>query len=155
MIQRIQTVFLLAIVALMTATLFMPLAIIQVDELFYTFNVKGLYTTTPPSALVTSFPALLGVLSSIVIIALITIFLYKKRILQIRLCTLNAFLMIGFYGMVAFYLRKISGTTDFFDISNIRLALGFPMISLILNYLAIQSIGADETLIRSLDRIRK
>ena len=35
-----------------------------------------------------------------------------------------------------------------------KIALTFPFISLILNYLAIRNIGADEALVRSLDRLR-
>ena len=35
-----------------------------------------------------------------------------------------------------------------------KFALSFPLVSLILNYLAIRNIGADEALVRSLDRLR-
>jgi hypothetical protein len=94
-------------------------------------------------------------LTIIIVIAFVSIFLYKKRMLQIRLCVFNAFLLIGFYGLFAFFLWKMSATPDIFRFSNVRLALSFPFISLILDYLAIRNIGADETLVRSLNRLRK
>ena len=155
MIQRIQTVYLLAIVILTTALLFMPLAIIQIDSQFYAFDATGLNTMTKPSELVYPVWALLALSAIIALIALVTIFLYNKRMLQIRLCVFNAFLLIGFYGLFAFFLWKISEAPGIFRFSNVRLALAFPFISLILDYLAIRNIGADETLVRSLNRLRK
>ena len=155
MIQRIQTVYLLAIVALITAMLFMPLAIIQLNDLFYSFDGSGLNTLTKPSELVYPAWALMALLTIIIIIAFVTIFMYKKRILQIRLCIFNALLLIGFYGLFAFVLWEISKTSGVFHFSSVRLALSFPIICLILDYLAIRNIGADETLVRSLNRLRK
>ena len=155
MIQRIQTVYLLAIVALTAAMLFMPLAIVQIDDKFFSLDSSGLNTLATPSELVYPVWALMVLLAIIIMIAFIAIFLYKKRILQIRLCIFNAFLLVGFYGLFAFFLWKISGTPGIFRFSNIRLAMVFPFISLILDYLAIRNIGADETLIRSLNRLRK
>jgi hypothetical protein len=155
MIQRIQTVYLLAIVALITAMLFMPLAIIQIDNMFYTFNGAGLNTLTTPSELVYPAWALMVLQAIIIVITLITILLYKWRILQIRLCIFNAMLLLCFYGLFTFFLWKIAATPGNFRFSSVRLALAFPFISLILDYLAIRNIGADETLVRSLNRLRK
>jgi len=155
MIQRIQTVYLLAIVALITAMLFMPLAIIQMDDLFYSFDGSGLNTLVKPSELVYPVWALMVLLVIIIIIAFTTIFLYKKRMVQIRLCIFNALLLIGFYGLFAFFLWKMTASSEFFRFGSVRLALSFPFISLILDYLAIRNIGADETLVRSLNRLRK
>jgi len=155
MIQRIQTVYLLVIVALITAMLFMPLAIIQIGDMFYSYNGSGLNTMTTPPELVYPAWALMALLIIIILTAFITIFLYKKRMLQIRLCVFNAILLIGFYGLFAFFLWKISSMPGIFRFSNVRLALSFPLISIILDYLAIRNIGSDETLVRSLDRLRK
>ena len=155
MIQRIQTVYLLAIVALVTAMLFMPLVILQIDNLFFSLDGSGLNKLTKPSEIVNVEQAFMVLLVIIIIIALSTVFLYKKRILQIRLCIFNALLLIGFYGLFAFFLWKISATSGNFRFSSVRLALSFPIISLILDYMAIRNIGADETLIRSLNRLRK
>ena len=104
MIQRIQTVYLLIIVALMIATLFLPLTVLQAGESLCSFDASGISTmlTDQPELLYPTWG--LFVLTAIIaLISLITIFLYRKRILQIRLCIFNAILMLGFYGLYAFY----------------------------------------------------
>ena len=90
----------------------------------------------------------------IALLALITIFLYRKRMLQIRLCIFNAFLMIGFYCLFAFYVHVIKQQIGSEISMSIKFALSFPLINIVLDYLAIRNIGADEALIRSLNRLR-
>jgi len=154
MIQRIQTVYLLAIVVLMIATLFLPLTILQAGDSMCSFDASGISTmlTDQPELLYSTW-SLFALTAAIAIISLVTIFLYRKRILQIRLCIFNAILMLGFYGLYAFYVWNVS--KDLGDVSITgKIALTFPFISLILDYLAIRNIGADEALVRSLDRLR-
>ena len=154
MIQRIQTVYLLAIVVLMIATLFLPLTILQAGDSMGSFDASGISTmlTDQPELLYPTW-SLFALTAAIAIISLVTIFLYRKRILQIRLCIFNAILMLGFYGLYAFYVWNVS--KDLGDVSITgKIALTFPFISLILDYLAIRNIGADEALVRSLDRLR-
>ena len=133
----------------------MPLATVRWDNNFYSFDASGLNTLPKPSELVFHTWALMALSALIALIAMITIFLYKKRMLQIRLCIFNTILLVGFYGLFAFFLWKISGVSVAFQFGNIRIALAFPLISIILNYLAIRNIGADEILVRSLNRLRK
>ncbi|MDO4703169.1 DUF4293 domain-containing protein [Tannerella sp.] len=153
MIQRIQTVYLLIVVALNLAVVFLPLAVIQSGGAFYSFDASGMSTIEAPQELVYPTWALMALSAIISLLALVTVFLYKKRILQIRLCIFNALLIIGFYGLFAFSLWKVAGASESFHFS-MRIAVAFPLVSLILNYLAIREIGADEALIRSLDRLR-
>ena len=154
MIQRIQTVYLLAIVVLMIATLFLPLTILQAGDSMCSFDASGISTmlTDQPELLYPTW-SLFALTAAIAIISLVTIFLYRKRILQIRLCIFNAILMLGFYGLYAFYVWNVS--KDLGDVSITgKIALTFPFISLLLDFLAIRNIGADEALVRSLDRLR-
>lgn len=44
MLQRIQTVYLLIIVALTVATLFLPLAVLQQGDALFSFDASGLST---------------------------------------------------------------------------------------------------------------
>jgi len=86
------------------------------------------------------------------LLALITIFLYKKRLIQIRLCIFNAFLLIVFYLIYACFLFiGINGIKLSFDFSY---GLAFPFIAFIFDLLAINAIHKDENLVKSLDRIR-
>ena len=153
MIQRIQTLYLLIIVSLITALFFLPLSTIQLGMDFYTFDVSGLSTMTTPSELIFPVWALMGLAAVIVLAAFVAIFMYKKRVLQMRICVFNALLLIGFYGLMAYFTWQIAKPADIFHFSP-HIALGFPFVSLILSYLAIRSIGADEALVRSLERLR-
>ena len=148
MLQRIQTVYLLIIVALTVATLFLPLAVLQQGDALFSFDASGLSTMIGEPELL-----LFALTAIIAIIALVTIFLYKKRILQIRLCVFNALLILGFYGFFAFLIYSLKGDMEGASVS-VKIALSFPLVNLILDYLAIRNIGADEALVRSLDRLR-
>ncbi|MDR0431620.1 MAG: DUF4293 domain-containing protein [Tannerellaceae bacterium] len=152
MLQRIQTVYLLIIAILAAVMLFLPLAVLQAGNNFYTFDVFGVTSVAAESELVHSTWGLFIITALIALLALITLFLYKKRMLQIRLCIFNAFLMLGFYGFFAYLMFIMKQQLDLSF--SVRIALSFPIICLILDYLAIRNIGADETLVRSLERLR-
>ena len=151
MLQRIQTVYLLIIVALTVATLFLPLAVLQQGDALFSFDASGLSTMIGEPELLYPAWGLFALTAIIAIIALVTIFLYKKRIL--RLCVFNALLILGFYGFFAFLIYSLKGDMEGASVS-VKIALSFPLVNLILDYLAIRNIGADEALVRSLDRLR-
>jgi uncharacterized membrane protein len=138
----------------MVAMTSLPLAILQKGGEFYTFGVFGVTTLLSGEELVYPIWALFVLTALIAILASVTIFLYRKRVLQIRICVFNAILMIGFYGFFAFLIYWMKQETDELFV-NIKFALSFPLISLILDYLAIRNIGADEVLVRSTERLRR
>ena len=153
MLQRIQTVYLLLIVALTIATLFFPLAVLQAGNDLFSFDASGVSTLMGEPELIYPTWGLFALVAVIAIVALVTIFLFKRRILQIRLCVFNALLMIGFYGFFAYLAYNF--TSSFAEMSlQVKFGLAVPLITLILDYLAIRNIGADEALVRSLDRLR-
>ena len=154
MIQRIQTVYLFAVAILMIATLFAPLTILQVGENLFSFDASGISTmlTENPELIYPTW-GMFALTAIIALVALITIFLFKNRILQIRLSVFNSILMLGFYGLYAYYIWRASAQLGDASITG-KIALAFPLVSLILNYLAIRNIGADEALVRSLNRLR-
>ena len=140
MLQRIQTVYLLIIVALMVATLFLPLAMLQAGDQFYSFDATGVSTIAAEPELVYPTWGLFALTAVISILALITIFF-------------NAILMLGFYALFGFFVWILKDQLAGAALS-VKIALSFPIIALILDYLAIRNIGADEALVRSLDRLR-
>lgn len=153
MLQRIQTVYLLIIVALTIAILFLPLAVLQSGDQLFIFDATGISTMATLPELIYPTWGLFALAIVISLLALLTIFLFKKRILQIRLCVFNAILMLGFYGLFAFFYWNLGNQKEIFSLS-LKIAFSFPLVSLILDYLAIRNIGADEALVRSLDRLR-
>jgi hypothetical protein len=153
MLQRIQTVYLLIIAALFAATLFMPLAVLQSGNELFRFDATGLSSTDGEALLIYPTWGIFGLVAIISIVSLATVFLFRNRILQIRFCIFNMLLMTGFYGLFIFFIYNLKGDMENASLS-VRLALSFPFVGMILNYLAIRNIGADEALVRSLNRLR-
>lgn len=94
---------------------------------------------------------LFGILMLAAIVALATIFLFKNRILQIRMVIFNSLLLIGYYlAFLAFYFVLRSDETSF----QFQWGLCFPLVAIILNYLAMRAIGRDEAMVHAADRLR-
>jgi hypothetical protein len=149
MIQRIQTVYLLLVVGLLIVAMCLPLGYFtDAGAVVCTFTPLGIRAGDVFQSSWGLFCILL--LSSMV--ALATIFLYKHRMLQIRMTIFNTLLLIGFYLVfIAFYLAlKRDAGTSF----RIGWALCLPLIAIILNYLAMRAIGRDEVLVKAVDRLR-
>jgi len=155
MIQRIQTLYLVIIGGVFISLLFLPLADIQSGNVLYSFTVEGLYTTVSPIELVFPTWSLLVITAIIILLSFLIIFMYKKRIFQMRICVYNTLLIIGFCALTGFYLWKFSHSPELPDMKiHFRFWGCFPFIALILNYLTIRRIGIDEAMVRSLDRLR-
>lgn len=152
MIQRIQSVYLFLVTVLAVLTMCFPLAVLQSGGELFVFKTKGVLPMLGDAEMLYSTWGLMVVAIAIAVVSFITIFLFKKRVLQIRLCVFNALLMLGFYGLFAFFIWNLKGDMDF--TFNVKFSLCFPFVALILNYLAIRNIGADEALVRSLERLR-
>lgn len=152
MIQRIQTVYLLIVVALSCCSLFLPTAeFLTADgiqlSLKYMHVVGG---ATPYTDITTWVLFLLNV--AVILVAGVTIFCYKNRPLQISLTAANMILFVGYYvlmGLLVYhYCDALS--TDW----HLRIPVVFPLVNIILSYLALRGIIKDEALVRSLDRLR-
>ena len=152
MIQRIQTLYLVAIVALMTTAIFTPLAYFVAgaeEYLLYAFSLKGGEVSYS-----TIYMGVVVALSAIV--PFVTIFLFKNRKLQIRLCAVELVLLIGsvIFMAIYYYLGSRMFANLEFATQGFRIAIIFPLVALILDYLSLRAIFHDEMLVRSLDRIR-
>lgn len=152
MIQRIQTLYLLAVAILAGVTNFLTLSAFQAGETMYGLESFGLSLIGEQKEIVYSTFALFAILSGISILSAVSVFLYKKRILQIRMCLFNMILAVGFYAAFAFYVYVIG--EKFGASFSLKLPVVLPLIGVILDWLAIRSIGADEALVRSYDRLR-
>ncbi|MEI8087548.1 MAG: DUF4293 domain-containing protein [Paludibacter sp.] len=155
MIQRIQTLYLLAIVILSAITFFSPVAdfVNQLQGMHYVLDFKGIYLLQPKeNVFVSSVWGLMAIAAIIPIVSLFTIFSFKNRIKQIRFSVLNMFFILGYYILLFIYVwfagQRLNAEWT------LRFVTAFPLINLILNYLAIGAIGKDEKLVKSLDRLR-
>jgi len=153
MIQRIQTLFLLGVLILMTLMFFFPLAeLIDSANNAYSFIYRGIPSLTEGEPMLFKAYPVAILLAVIVLNVLVTIFSYKKRMRQIRLIVFNIFCMLGMVGLV--YYNVNSQVESMHAIANYSLINAFPLVSIVLSYLAIRHIGKDEAMIRSMDRIR-
>lgn len=151
MFQRIQTIFLVLAAAAMLIASSTPLATFNYnlsDEVV--FESMGIYLN---GTLNDSTWGLFAISLSSSVLALITIFLYKKRMLQIRLSIFNVILMVGFYLFFGFIFYKVYLVEELL-FNKIGIGLIMPVIAIILTILAIRKIGSDEALVQSLNRLR-
>lgn len=152
MIQRIQSVYLFFALIITGSLFFLNMAELATASEGYVLTYKGVFASGETSILALPALALNILLLMAVLITGVTIFLYKKRMLQIRLSALNMGLHAGLSVMI-FYFGKMAAKELQAELS-FNWPLVLPLISLILIFLAMRSIGKDEALIRSLNRIR-
>lgn len=155
MIQRIQTIYLLLATVAMSLTLFLPLVTIWQggNELVVkAFFLDGEIGFKAP------LPIYMGIVLAVAtLLPLVTIFLFKSRLTQIRLCVSEIVLLLGSATFIALYCYRLCDLLSEV-IADINFTLGIaslmPVVAIILVSLAIRGIAKDEALVRSLDRIR-
>lgn len=166
MIQRIQTLYLLAIVALGITLFFLP--VIQFStpddasqQRLFELRPTGLtelaeeYTSTAEELAPVTLHGTWGLLVTtllIPVLALVIIFLYKKRLVQARLSIFLALLCVGYYAILFVYVwfgkHNVASEWD------ILFGACIPLICLVLTLMSVRHILKDETLVRSMDRLR-
>ena len=154
MIQRVQSIYLFFSMILMILIFFFPIArLIGGENQTFLLNFSGIYKTNPDGhELIIGAIPLAIILIAIPVISFVTIYLYKNRMLQIRLTIFNILLMLGSAGLMFFYIRHGQGKLDAEVYYSFPIVL--PLVSAILTYLAFRGIKKDEELVRSYDRIR-
>ncbi|MBC8005280.1 MAG: DUF4293 domain-containing protein [Verrucomicrobia bacterium] len=147
MIQRIQTVYLIISAILLGLLFLIPFAEIAKEGMVYLFDFRGITLDGSLRENGFSISILIGIIIALHGVAILS---FKNRIRQIRLLVLSILLMLGLFGMFFFF------TYYSFDNAQIsfKISIVFPVVAMILDYLAIRAIGKDEALIRSIDRIR-
>ena len=161
MIQRIQTLYLLLVVILGTLLcIFSPVEFLLPDATDYV-SLHAL----------DKWP--LAVMSiAIPLLALVTIGMYKRRLLQVRLNIMNVVLCLGYYALLALYVAYIVkgyeplGTASC-ELSTVNCQLStvncewyltmwsaIPLVNVVLTMMATRRILKDEALVRAADRLR-
>ena len=161
MIQRIQTLYLLLVVILGTLLcIFSPVE----------FLLPGATDYVSLHAL-DKWP--LAVMSiAIPLLALLTIGMYKRRLLQVRLNIMNVVLCLGYYALLALYVAYIVKGYEPLDAVNCELSTvncqlstvncewyltmwsAIPLVNVVLTMMATRRILKDEALVRAADRLR-
>ncbi|MFI3323666.1 MAG: DUF4293 domain-containing protein [Rikenellaceae bacterium] len=156
MIQRIQSIYLLAAASLIGLFAVNPLATFATADGVYLLQVSGIKSFDAEMILQT--PYLMIIVALAALLPLVNIFLFKKRMLQIRLCVVQMVLAAGTLaiGGVYYHLSNRFFGADAAELlsSAPRIVCILPVLAIYLDYLALRGILKDEMLIKSLDRIR-
>ena len=150
MIQRIQTLYLLFVVILGTLLCFFsPVQFLAQGSTEY---ISLMAFDKWPLAVITLVIPLL---------ALVNIFLFKRRLLQVRLNIMNVIFCLGYYALLALYIAfAVKGYEQIGDatLANAEWYLNvwaaFPLVNLVLTMMATRRILKDEALVRAADRLR-
>ncbi len=146
MIQRKQTLFLLAVIIVDILLFFIPFLSYNVDN-----SSIALFTILPtqmaPDNII--YPFIIDCLS--IIIAFVTIFLFNKRPLQYKMANILALLNVFIVGL--FFLLNYNKVGEETKLSYSTGAF-LPILSIVCAFLAAHFIKKDEQLVRSTDRIR-
>lgn len=196
MIQRIQTLYLLAAAVLTAVMLFVPLAWFgdyDRTATMYAFAMRSERTIAtaaaetaveamsetvaavpateiPAAAPANAAPAVgepvsepmppyLGILLVLAtLLPLTTIFLFRRRMLQIRLCAVGMVLLAGTLAMEAVYYFRFRSlfaeAAATVSHASLKLPMAFPLLALLFTFLAARAVFRDEMLVRAADRIR-
>lgn len=153
MIQRIQTLLLIGVVILISLLIFMPLAAFTNAESTFLLMADSMVDTLPgKEALMVVWPLFI-LLIVMVLVPFVTIFMYKKRMLQIRMTIFSSILDVLFFVLYFYECSTIAREIQA-EVSYKPVALIIPVVAILLNIIAIRKIGQDEMLIRSLNSNR-
>ena len=149
MIQRIQSVYLLVVTILTVICMCNPIGsiIASTNEIS---EFGNLCITLPDGSKDYAPWALFAILLVVALLSFGTIFLFKKRMLQIRLTIFSSVMLIGYYAALVAYILLLAEETTF----SASWSICLPFVCIILNWLAIRGIGADEALVKAYDRLR-
>jgi len=150
MIQRKQTLFLLAAFILTGLLFFVDLGTLQNSQATWQFKATGIIGANANTAINTYPIVALTIISTL--ISFITIFSYKKRVLQLRLSGLNLAFLAGTSGII--YYTGQSAATQLGATISFSWPIIAPLVALVLTILAMMAIRKDEALVKSLNRIR-
>lgn len=155
--QRIQTIYFILVIGLMTAAILLPNAEFFVPEknISYQLESRGMVVLDEQGAAKTVTAAtnpLTFLFGFIVFMAFYTILSFKNRRRQMRMATINLLLIIIYIVAMVIYIlvakNKLNATVTW------NYPVIFPVIALIFNYLGMRGVAKDEKLVRSLDRLR-
>ena len=151
MIQRIQTLLLLA-VALLSGLMLTGDIISLTAGNGTVFSMRFMGMGEQGGEIIQRLWPMTVILAVVPLLALIALFLFRNRQLQMRLTMMVLLLSLGTIILGAFYILMFDRKIDVTIIWKIRVL--FPAVSAILAWLAYRAILKDEIRVRSYDRLR-
>ncbi|MBR6538312.1 MAG: DUF4293 domain-containing protein [Bacteroides sp.] len=150
MIQRIQSVYLLLITILLVVAMCLPIGqFIEADNI--TSHIFKPLGVTLASGETQATWGLFGILLLTTIINFLTIFLYRNRMLQVRMTIFSMLMLVGYYITLGVFWYVLKDESQTFQLG---WAMCLPLVCIILDYLAFRAIYRDEVMVRAADRLR-
>lgn len=144
----------LIVTALMAVTLFAPLAWFAGEAGEFGLYAFSLKTAAGEAVQPTVYMGV--VLALACVLPFITIFLFKRRLLQLRLCVVEMVLLVGSAVMegVYYFLSYRVFAEQTFHTQVLKPAVVLPLVCLLFAHLAARAVFRDELMVRAADRIR-
>lgn len=156
MIQRVQSVYLLLVTVVMSFLIVSPYAKMKdTDNRTLVFKSHAIVIEAE-SGEPQTYKNTVAVISLTLLTSLISfvcIFLYNRRLIQIRICILNTILLIILMAVMFLYYIITRDNLNLLH-PNFEISAIFPMISVVLTILAYRAIRHDDMLVNSFDRLR-
>ncbi len=152
MIQRIQSLFLLLSAIVTGLMVFKPLLNIEAADGESGILFANAVKSAGAGEVILPCLPLLILICTITLISIITIFLYKKRLLQLRLTVYNMILMVGLIGLGYYFARQ--GANELAGSLNLVFYTIMPVIAFILSFLAWRGVRRDYLMLKAVERIR-
>ena len=154
--QRIQTLYFILIIILMITSILLPNADFYsaANNITNKLDARGIVELNQQGEavkMIGSNPCMI-IFGIILFLTTYCIAAYKNRRKQIRLATINLFLLLIYIIVLAVYVFVAKNKLNA-EVTLLYPAI-MPLIALILNYLAMRGVAKDEKLVRSLDRLR-
>ena len=160
MIQRVQTIYMLASVIAILTMHFFWLASFAIPEATFELNSLGLVCQTKGFETDRMVWELFIVLLLMVALPLINIFLYKNRKLQLRVLIYTIILNVLYYGLFFWECYRLKGEVAAIsqggvaDVHYNIMMLVMPAVSIFALIMAARGVIFDIALIKSLERLR-
>lgn len=156
MLQRIQTIYLLAVSVIALTVYFIDYSVVfaekspqQVVTLSVVSFNKGSVEVAQPG----SYPALIVLNSMLLLFSVYALLKFSNRIHQIMLCRISVLVSLLLLGGMFLYTDVVKQRIEGAHISYMYGIIG-PIVQAVLLIMAIGAIRKDENLVRSADRLR-
>lgn len=160
MLQRIQTVYMVLAIVCVVLGLCNPIGQLTGGDggsaMLYNLWLSLTAESGVTEHVVMPWAALFALLVLVASILTVNIFLFKKRALQMRICSFAMLILVGYYlaGVAFLLLNSYDEGASLMSCFRPTVWGAMPFVAIILTYLAFRGILKDQLLIKSLDRLR-
>ncbi|TNE60991.1 MAG: DUF4293 family protein [Bacteroidetes bacterium] len=149
MIQRIQSIFLLLAAGALGGQFALPYAQTGADDPARSLAVLSDGVLNPLDN-----PGLLGLTALGALVSVIAVFLFKNRPLQAKLALIAILIGAFLLALALFTTKATLDQTPEGGTTQLAAGLALPVAAILLNWLAARAIRKDESLVKSMDRLR-